>query len=379
MFETVAKVSGTSFPLVVNSNYGIFSIDTTQYYVPGEAITVKANVNGNSMLAEAYAEEVGVEKSERKANGISLYMEDINIQRGKDFLNKMIELYNRRGQIEKDEMAINTGKFIDERLSALYTALSASEEEIQKYKQNNNIVDVAAEASYLMQQKGTLENTLFQANTNYEILKMTKDFLSQPENNYSMIPFTSDISGSGSAINMYNNLILRRLELEKNAKGNNTLLKSINEKIDTVRTNILNSVSRSLASAEVTLNELKAREKQSNNRLSQVPTQEREFLELQREQKIKNELYSFLLQKREENQLVLAATTPKGKIVDDAFAFNKPIAPKKAMIMFAALLFGLLLPGIWLYLRYSLSDKFDSVDAIKRLTSVPVLGEICLS
>lgn len=379
MFETIAEANGTSFPLVINSKYGIFSIDTTQYYASGKAITIKANISGNSMLAEAFAEEVGVQKSEKKANGISLYIEDINIQRGKDFLNKMIELYNRRGQLEKDEMAINTGKFIDERLSALYTALSASEEEIQKYKQNNNIIDVTAEAAYLMQQKGSLESTLLQANTNYEILKMTKDFLSQPENNYSMIPFTSDISGSGSAINMYNNLILRRLELEKTAKGNNAVLKSISEQIDTVRTNILNSVSRSLASAEVTLNEIKTKERESKSRLSQVPSQEREFLELYREQKIKNELYSFLLQKREENQLVLAATTPKGKIVDDAFAFNKPIAPKKPLIIFLGLFIGLLIPALWLYLRYSLSDKFDSVDAIKRLTSVPVLGEICLS
>lgn len=378
-FNTLAEAESTSFPMVVNTPYGIFSIDTTKYYVPGESITVKANISGNSILAEAYSEEVGVEKSERKANGISLYMEDINIQRGKDFLNKMIELYNRRGQLEKDEMAINTGKFIDERLASLYTALSASEEEIQKYKQDNNIVDVTAEAAYLMQQKGSIEGALLEANTEYEILKMTHEFLTKPENNYSMIPFSSEISGSGTAIGTYNNLILRRMELEKNAKGNNTILKSINEQIDTIRVNILKSVSRELASAEVALNELKQRERSSSNRLSQVPTQEREFLELQREQVIKNTLYSFLLQKREENQLVLAATTPKGKIVDDAFAFNKPIAPKKTMILFVALFLGLLIPALWLYIKPLLSNDFDSIDALKRLTHIPVLGEICHS
>lgn len=379
MFKTITEVTSNAFPVVVNTPFGIFSVDTTQYYIPNEAITVKANVAGNSMLAESYAEEVGVAKSEKKANGISLYTEDINIERGKDFLNKMIELYNRRGQQEKDEMAINTGKFIDERLASLYTALSASETEIQQYKQNNNIVDVKAEATYLMTQKGTLENALLRANTQHEVLKMTQEFISNPENNYSMIPFSQDIPGVAHAIEAYNTLVLNRIKLEQNSKRDNTLLKTLKEQIDSVRTNILTSVSRALASSEVSLNELKAKERQSASRLSQVPTQEREFLELQREQAIKNTLYSFLLQKREENQLVLAATTPKGKIVDDAFAYNKPIAPKKPMILFLALCFGLLIPAVWLYIKPMLSNRFDSVDAIKRLTNIPILGEICHS
>lgn len=379
MFKTIAKVSSNAFPVVVNTPYGIFSVDTTQYYVPGKDITIKANVAGNSMLAESYAEEVGVTKSEKKANGISLYTEDINIQRGKDFLNKMIELYNRRGQQEKDEMAINTGKFIDERLATLYTALSASEAEIQRYKQNNNIVDVKAEAAYLMTQKGSLEDALLKANTQHEVLKMTQEFISNPENNYSMIPFSQDIPGVAPAINTYNSLVLNRIRLEQNAKRDNSLLKAMKEQIDSVRINILTSVSRALATSEVSLNELKAKERQSASRLSQVPTQEREFLELQREQAIKNTLYSFLLQKREENQLVLAATTPKGKIVDDAFAFNKPIAPKKPMVLFLALCLGLLIPAVWLYIKPLLSNRFDSVDAIKRLTGLPILGEICHS
>lgn len=378
-FKTVAEANGSKFPMVVNTPYGIFSIDTTKYYIPGEDLTVKAIVSGNSILAEAYAEEVKVSKSEKKANGISLSIDDINIQRGKDFLNKMIELYNRRGQQEKDEMAINTGKFIDERLASLYTALSASEAEIQKYKQHNNIVDVTAEATFLMQQKGSLESALLQANTEYEVLKLTEDFITDPSNSYSMIPFTQDIPSVASAIGSYNNLILNRIRIEQNAKKDNTLLRNINEQIDSVRNNIMISISRALASAEVTLNELKAKERESNSRLSKVPTQEREYLELQREQVIKNTLYSFLLQKREENQLVLAATTPKGKIVDEAFAFNEPVAPRTPMILFLALFMGLLIPALWLYIKPLLSNSFDSVDALKRLTLIPILGEICHS
>ena len=111
-FETLAEVNGKKLPMVVNTPYGRYSISTTKFYQPGKPIEVTAIDTGNSVLAEVMAQELTIAKSEKKANGISLYYEDINIQRGKDFLNKMIELYNRRGLKEKDEMAVNTGKFI---------------------------------------------------------------------------------------------------------------------------------------------------------------------------------------------------------------------------------------------------------------------------
>ncbi|MBR3765825.1 MAG: hypothetical protein IKL11_01525, partial [Muribaculaceae bacterium] len=141
-FTTLAEVTGDKLPMVVNTPFGIYSIDKTKFYVPGEDVEVVANVTGNSVYAEAITNDLTVQKSEKKANGISLYYEDINIKRGKDLLNKMVELYNRRGQKEKDEMAVNTGRFIDERLDTLYISLADAERKIQNYKQNKNIVDV---------------------------------------------------------------------------------------------------------------------------------------------------------------------------------------------------------------------------------------------
>ena len=378
-FETVAEVTGGKLPMVVNTPYGIYSIDTTSFYKKGEDVEVDVSVIGNSVYAEAISADLTVSKTEKKANCISLYYEDINVQRGKDLLNKMVELYNRRGQKEKDEMAINTGKFIGERIDTLYISLAEAERKMQEYKQSKNIVDVTSEATYLMEKKGLLDEAIISAETSYEVLKMASDFFKNPQNKYSMMPFSTELPAIESAITSYNELIAKRLEIEANAKGDNPALKAIDAQIDVVRESVTKSIDGAVSSASVRLKELKKEESSSKDRLSAIPTQEREYLELLRDQKIKNQLFSYLLQRKEENQLVLAATTPKGKIIDNAYSLNKPIAPNKMLILLVAMFMGLMIPAILLYIKSLMSNKFDSVEALGRLTALPIIGEICHS
>ena len=378
-FKTVGEGESNRLPMVVQTIYGPFSIDTTSYYVPGEEISVVANLAGNSFLAEVYGEDITVAKTEKKANGISLYIEDGIVDRGKDILNKMIELYNRRGRAEKDEMALNTAKFIDERLNYLYNELSESEQNIENYKKNNSITDLTSDAAFEMSKKGQLEQQLLGAETNFQILKMTKDFISDPSNKYQLIPTNSDATGATSAIASYNNLVLSRMNYIHDASGDHEWLKRTEEQLDALHNNIVSTVNKSYENARIALNDLRREAGYTTSKLSSIPTKERQYRELSRQQAIKNNLYSFLLQKREENQLVLAATTPKGKIIDNAYAFNKPIAPKKAQILFIALFMGLFLPALWLYIKSLFNNKFDSTDALSHATKLPVLGEICHS
>lgn len=378
MFKTLAETTASSFPLVVSTPYGIFSVDTTKYYIPGKAITIKANVVGNSILAEAYTELLSVSKVDKKSNGINLFFEDINIERGTDLLNKIIELYNRRSQQEKDEMAINTGRFIEERLNYLYTDLSKSEEKIEKFKQSQNLANVEIQATYLMNRANTLEEQLIKAETEFEILEMIRAYISNPENKYSLIPKATDVASDVNAISSYNGLVLEHIKLSNNAKTNNKTLQALEEQIDALRENIIETLNKSYESSLMRLNELRNQVKQSQSKLGGVPSQEREYLELLREQTIRNTLYSFLLQKREENQLVLAATTPRGKIVDNAFAYNEPIAPNKMLVILIALFFGVMIPVGYLYIKHLLRSKFDTKEEVERLTDVPILGEMCL-
>lgn len=376
-FRTIIEQEVNKLPAIISTPYGIFSVDTTRYYTPNEDLSVKTILIGNSIFAEDLAQTITVYKTEKKANGISLYSEDAIIQRGKDILNKMIEIYNRRGQEEKDKTAINTGKFIDERLAFLYTDLSASEAKIEEFKRSKNITNVQAEASYLMGRSNSLENQLISAETEYEILNMTRQYISNPDNKYSTIPNASGTGAANVAIEAYNNLILERVKLMSNAKGNNISLQALTDQIDILRETIITTLDKSYETATVRLNELRSQVKESQEKLSGIPSQEREYLGLLREQTIRNTLYSFLLQKREENQLLLAATTPKGKIIDNAFAYSKPIAPNTILIILIALFFGVLIPSIWLYIKHLLKDTIDTQEELSSMSLLPVLGEIC--
>lgn len=376
-FKTLADVHSTSFPVVVNTPYGIYSIDTTKFFNSAKDLNLNAIVSGNTLKAEGFEDNLSVNLISKKSNGLSLYIEDTDIQRGKDILNKVVDLYNIRGQKEKDEMAVNTGKFIDERLNIIYNELAEAEVNIENYKKGRNFTDLSAEAGFLMSKKGSLEGSIMQIETEYAIIKMIRDYLNEPQNNYSLIPTTAAFSNESAAIEIYNGLVLERMKLGNNAKANNIALKTLTEQIDAMRKNLLLSIDKSLETTRIKLVELKNKNTESKSLLSNIPTQEREFIELRRQQSIKNGLYSFLLQKREENELVLAATTPKGKVVDRAFALSTPIKPKISMTFMVALLCSLLIPVIILNIRSLLTTKFSTQEELEELVDSPILGEVC--
>lgn len=378
MFKTLADVEATKFPVVVKTIYGMYVVNSTSYFTKGKDIDLKVNVGGFQSVAEDYNEEISASIASKKSNGIQLLYEDVEVQRGKDILNKIVELYNRRCQADKDAMALNTGKFIDERLNIIYNDLSTSEADIEKYKRENDLVDMKTDVANMYGRKNIGENSKTQLNTQYEIMKMVKDFVIDPKNDNTMIPFSvGQTSEAGGPVDMYNQLMLERTKLASSAKANNITLKAMDEQLALVRANVRKAVDKALDGLRIQIAQSSAVENKAQGKLGQIPAKEREFRELYRQQAIKNELYTFLLQKREENALVLAATTPKGKIVDKAYAYSEPIAPKKGLVVFIGIFFGLILPLIILYIKALFTTKFSSQDELESIVNAPVLGEVC--
>ena len=315
--------------------------------------------------------------SSKKANGISLYLEETNVKRGIDVLNKLVDLYNKRCQLEKDETALNTAKFIDERLAIIYNELSTSEADIEQYKKNNNLVDVEVQARQLLTKKESYEGRAIQYETQRELLKMILNFLNDKNNNSSMIPFNPNMGELVDPISEYNKIVVQRINMSASARPDNVMLKELDNQIASVRENLITSIGEALKSVEASL---AASNKERNSALSNindVPSMEREYRELFRRQTIKNSLYTFLLEKREENALVLAATTPKGKIVDNAYSSVKPIEPKTSIVLFTALLFSIVIPIFVIYLKQLFNTKFSTQDELQEIARTPVIGEIC--
>ena len=378
-FKTLASLEGVALPASVKTVYGTFVVRPTKHYKAGEPLEMKIVVMGDQVKSESLDDDLDAYIISKKSNGIMIDVEDNNIERGKDMLNTMIDIYNERGQQEKDAMAVNTAKFIEDRLGLIYTELTKSEADIENYKRSHNMVDAGLRTKELAEKRSAAEMSAIQLETNYRIMSMVKEFLESPSNKSQMIPFSissEDDKASSSAINSYNELVLERMKVANSAKEGSEVLAMMDEQIDKMRSNVISSVNNQMAALRVQINRAKQVEGQSQGEISTLPTGEREMRDLYRQQGIQNTLYTFLLQKREENSLLLAATTPKGKIVDHAYSFSEPVSPKKPLILLGALLAGLLIPVLILWVKNLFNTKFASKEELEEITIVPVIGHV---
>ena len=374
--KVLAELKDVTLPTTVKTSYGTFAIQTTPKFKKGKPCHIKATLCGNQFRGEILNKRIKVKLATKKSNGINLTIAETNKSRGKDILNKLMELYNERGQQEKDVEAINTAKFIDDRLALIYKGLTSSEADIEAYKRNHKIVDPELQIKTSVAKQEKADQAIIKLETNKQLLGMVRDFVSNPANKRSYIPFDVDSSAATGAIKAYNNLLAKRQELEQSAKGDNMALKQLDQQIETMHGNVLQGINSSIKGLDVQLNKARSLANESTGELGKVPTEEREARELLRQQGIQNTLYTFLLQKREENSLVLAATTPKGKIVDHAYAQTIPISPNKMVTLAMALLAGLLLPLLIVYLKDLFTTKFSNQEELEEISQVPFIGHI---
>lgn len=377
--NVIAEVKDAEFPVSINTDYGNFVVDTTSYYESGKDFKTYVNICGYDAVAEDISELVSTSIGSKRSNVIRLSMKTENVDYGKDILNKILENYNIRGINEKNLQSEKTAKFIEERLAIISDDLSDTETEIQKYKETKGIVDVEAEAIYQTEKRAKLEEALVNVETQAQIIKLTGEFLSDPENAYSLIPMAIDNQGLQEGIMAYNELVLQRMNLVADAKPNNKTRQILDGQIDAMRNNIITSVNKAYDNMMVTVRDLRNEMNTAMGQLGGVPAQEREFLNMKRQQEIKQQLYLFLLQRREETAMMLANAVPKGIIIDEAFALNRPVNLSKMAIVVTSAIIGLLLGFLIIYLQKVLRVKFSTRDELEALISTPILGEISQS
>ena len=372
----LADVKGVTLPTTLKTVYGRFAINTTKKFKQGKECHITARLTGNQILGEHLNKRIKVKLASKKSNGINLSIAENNKSRGMDILNTLMDLYNDRGQREKDEQAINTAKFIDERLALIYKGLTSSEADIESYKKAHKIVDPELQIKSAVAKQELSDRAIIKLETNKQLLGMVRDFVSNPANKHSYIPFEVDSSAASGSIRAYNNLLAKRQELAQSAKGDNLALKQLDEQIDAMHGNVVQGINSSIKGVDIQLNKMRSQFNQTASEMGQVPTEEREARELLRQQGIQNTLYTFLLEKREENALVLAATTPKGKIVDHAYAQSTPISPNRMVVLVMALLASLLLPLLLVYLKDLFTTKFSNQEELEEISQVPFIGHI---
>ena len=374
--SVIGEAENAKLPVTLHTIYGDYTIDTTRYYVAGEPVTDKILFMGYHAAAEDLSEDIHTEIASKRANAIELAINTQSADYGKAVLNKIIEEYNKRGIKEKNLQGEKTAQFIADRLLILSEGLTEAELAIQDYKEKNKLTDFKADAEYQFTKKGLLEGDLLSAETNSEIIKMVLDFLSDPQNAYSLVPAAIDNKGLQDGIENYNKVVLQRMEMLNTARPNNKALQLLNEQIDAMRANILSSVKKNYESSLIAVKDLRREKEEADSRLGSIPRQERDFLNLKRQQLVKQELYTFLLKRNEETAMLIANAVPKGIIVDEAYTLNKPMGLSNMMVMLIALLLGCAMAPAYLYIKKLLRSKFETREEAEKVLDAPVLGEI---
>ena len=374
-FKNYAKLEGVQLPATVKTPYGLFVVKPTKYFTPNHEYTITASVAGIIPAALSLQEDMTVDQKAKKTDLIYIDVVDSDVKRGRDFLTTLVRLYNERGLEDKDKQGMVTAKFIDDRLSLIYKNLMGSEAEIEAYKKAHNMVDPFLKAKTAIAKEESSEAALVALETQYRISGMIKSFITDPSNRLSLIPFETD-STSASMVRAYNALITQRQHLAHSAKADNPALVQLDQQLNAMRENMIGSVNNALGALKIKIEQAKSVLGEGQSGVNDFASAERDTRNLYRDQAIQNELYLFLLQKREENALKMAAAQPKGKTVDAAFAGEKPVKPKKAIALLIALIFAIALPVVWIYTKLLLDNKVRNRLGLKELSKAPILGGV---
>ena len=375
MFSNYAELKGVELPATVKTPFGLFVVKPTQYFTPKHEYSITASVAGNIPAALELQKDMTVDLKAKKTDIVYMDVMDNDVKRGRDILNTLVRLYNERGMKESDTQGMTTARFIDERLSLIYKNLMGSEAEIEAYKKAHSLVDPYTQVKSSIIKGETSESAIIALETQYRIASMIKGFITDPANKHSLIPFESD-SLSAKMVRSYNALITQRQHLETSAKADNPALVQLDQQLNAMRENMLGSVNNALGAMRIKIDKAKDVQGESKGDMSQFASTERETRNLYRNQAIQNELYIFLLQKREENALKMAAAQPKGKLVDEAYAASEPVKPKKPLLAFVALIMTFALPFFILYVKKLLKNKIGSQDELEAITPAHLLGQI---
>lgn len=375
--DEVIDLKNQTFPIVMETKYGKFFVEKTPDYVEGEALRAKLYFTGYDNAAESLKENLNIFIASKKSNVIQIEMETTNIDKSKLILDNIVKFYNIRGVEQRSEQSRMTLDFLNSRLELISNDLASTEADVEGYKRSQGIIDVSTEAQYQTTKRGKFESELIASETELSILEMTKEFLSGEENKYELIPTTVSSESLKNAISKYNDVVLQRMNLLRTVKEGNASLEKLTAQIDALRSNISVSLDRAIAQQKKVVADMGRQLGLADSRLGGIPTQERQYRDIQRKQTIKEQLYLFLMQRREDTALMIANTTPKGVIVDRAYSLQDPISMRKKMLLFIALVFSLIIPPIVLYVKKLLRDKFDTMKELEELTEIPVIGEIC--
>ncbi len=373
-------------PAVLPTDEGtvaFFTNNDTLSSVRPESVTkerhITAYINRPFSVAKGYAGSLSITPTSKATSVVTVSLKNSNTQRGKDYIDKLLEMYNVNANNEKNEVAQRTAEFIDERIGIISKELGSTERDLENFKRSAGITDLTSEAQIALAGNAEYEKKRVENQTQINLVMDLQRYLQGTE--YEVLPSNVGLQDAGvaGAIDRYNEMVSERNRLLRTSTESNPAIVNLNASIRAMRGNIQTTLDATLKGLEITKTDLVREAGRYSRRISDAPTQERQFVSIARQQEIKSGLYLMLLQKREENAITLAATANNAKIIDEALADDSPVSPKRLMIYLAALIFGIGIPVGIIYLIGLTKFKIEGCEDVEKLTLLPVVGDVPLA
>lgn len=355
------------------------TLSVAQFAEDGKERHITAYINRPMSVAKRYSEALSIAPTSKTTSVATISLKNSSTQRGKDFINKLLEVYNINTNNDKNEVAQKTAEFINERISIISKELGSTEKDLEEFKRSAGITDLSSEAQIALTGNAEYEKKRVENQTQINLIIDLQRYMQG--NEYEVLPTNVGLQdvGLAGAIDRYNEMLVERKRLLRTSTENNPTIVNLDTSIRAMRTNVQATLDATLKGLQITRDDLAREANRYLRRISDAPTQERQFVSIARQQEIKAGLYLMLLQKREENAITLAATANNAKTIDEALADDNPVSPKRMMIYLAALVMGLGFPVGIIYLIGLTKFKIEGRADVERLTSLPIVGDIPLA
>mgnify|MGYP003212181296 CR=1 FL=1 len=364
-------------PALLTTPSGTFSFTPKDSTTVQSTQEIMATVSSPRSVANTYRGALSIEPTSKSTTIAQISVKSTHTQRGMDFINKLVEVYNRDANDDKNEVATKTAEFIDERIKIINGELGTTEQELETFKRDAGLTDLKSDAQLALSENSEYEKKRAENSTQLRLVQFLAGYANNPDHAYEVLPVNVGLTDTGLAelINRYNEMLLERKRLLRSSQENNPVVVNLDASIRAMRSNVLttiNSVQRGLA---ITQADLERQAGKYAGRITNAPGQERQLVSISRQQEIKAGLYLMLLQKREENAITLASTANNARMVDEALADAIPVSPKGKMIYLVALILGIALPVVVIYIIELLKYKIEGRADVEKITSLPIVGE----